>query len=279
MSRVGPDPWQALIIDDPVDAVDATTVDPFAILDQETAELPGDVMGSDQLAEGDVVLVVGVAGGLGTTTLAAGLALAAARDGVAVSLLDLDFECGATHACWNVPRQRTTGDLVPVLAELRPEHLDVIAHRHESGVDLLMSPATPGAATPWQAAQVVDLVRCAALRGMLVVDAGRAYGVHVDAVAELAGRVIVVTPATVSGMTGVTAARERMWGRPMSIALSPLRPAEMSARSFARGCGASIVTSIPRSTREAGELAAGRWPARGRRRLMNTVAALAGTSG
>lgn len=279
MNRTVADPWQALIVDEPDGADHESRTDPFALLDDDTLEFAADVR-RDPVGEvgAEVVLVVGAAGGLGATTLAAALALAIARDEGTVSLLDLDFETGATHAGWDVPRQRTTGDLVPVIAELRPEHLDLIAHRHQSGVDLVMAPGTAGASMPWQGPQVGVLVECAAQRGTVIVDSGRASGVHLDAVAAVASRAIVLAPATVAGIAGVIGIRARGWPASVTVALSPLRSAEMSARSFARGCGVSEVVSIPRSVREARDLLAGRWPGRGRSRLATTVATLAGRS-
>jgi pilus assembly protein CpaE len=101
---------------------------------------------------GLVVGVRGARGGAGATFVATHLAAVIAASGSRTTLVDLDatfadvtaaLGIGASHA-----DARTIRDLLPVMDELRPEHLEDVLLRHERGFDVLLGPPESGEPTP-----------------------------------------------------------------------------------------------------------------------------------
>lgn len=271
------DPWQALIVDD-------------ADLPEEVEEWSDDVVttvlplaptGRDDAwpdREGRVVVVLGATGGAGATTVACGLALALARSGPGTTLIDLDFEFGDTHERWDVPRHRTLADLVPVLGELRPAHLDLVGYAHPSGVDLCLSPAQHGASGDWGGDDVTTLLSCAARRGPVVVDVGRAAVHHMVAACGVADTVIVLSPATLRGARRTRELADRCPTGRVRVMLSGStgsRP-ELSSRAFAAACGRPVDVALPTDRREATQLRSGIWRT-SRRGVQHQIAAFVET--
>jgi len=224
---------------------------------------------------GRIVVVIGATGGAGATTVACGMALALARTCSGTALLDLDFELGDTHEAWGVPRHRTLGDLVPVLGELGPTHLDLIGYAHDSGVDLLLSPASHGASNDWGRGDLAALLACACLKGPVVVDAGRAPVHHVSVVCELAHTLVVVAPATLRGARRAREVIDRCAADKVRVVLNQpvgLR-AELSSRAFAAACGRPVDSQLQSSPREAERLRSG-VGGRSRRGLLPRLAEL-----
>lgn len=249
------DPWAALIVPDPVDTA------PVRVR--------------------ALTVVLGASGGSGASTLAAGLALADAARGEQVVLAEFELERSDLAAAWGVPVRRTLDDLVPVQAELGTRHVDLVAHRHDSGVALLPGPGRPGADRDWSAPIVTALLACAGELGAVVVDAGSSLGAHIEAAAVDAARVFVVTPPTLAGARRVRAAagvlgrwvhRERV----LLVANRGVGRDHLSTRGFVRACGMPVAKDLPRADHEAGEIASGRWPHGRRSRLARAIDELAG---
>lgn len=225
-----------------------------------------------------VIVVLGATGGAGTTTVACGLALAIARRYSTAALLDLDFEFGDTHERWDVPRDRTLADLVPVLSELQSSHLDMVGYTHESGVDLCLSPARHGASDDWGGAGITALLSCAAQRGPVVVDTGHAPLHHVAAACATAQTLVVVAPATLRGArrTGEIADRHPT-NRLRIVVNQPVGTrTELSSRAFGAACGRPVDIVLPSAQRDADRLRSGSGRL-ARRSLLRRLDSLAGT--
>jgi hypothetical protein len=223
-----------------------------------------------------VTVVSGVGGGAGASLLASALALAA--DGA--WLVDLDHERGDLAPAWDLVGDRTTADLLPVADELAGVHLRHAGRRHPSGTTVLAAPARPGAGAAWSAPATAALVAAArdaaGPGGTVVVDAGA--GVPADGSAG--DGLLLVCPPTLCGARRAAAAldalRERRDDRGCALVVGG-RPgrAEVSPRSLTRLAGAPVAGALPWSPREAGAIAAGRWPEGRRARLARAARELA----
>ena len=224
-----------------------------------------------------VTVVAGVGGGAGASTLASALALAA--DGA--WLIDLDHDRGDLAPSWDLVGDRTTEDLLAVADEVTGVHLRHAGRAHPSGTTVLAASARAGAGAAWgpraTAALVAAARDAAGPAGAVVVDAGA--GVPPDGSGGDA--LLLVCPPTLCGARRAAAAltvlRERRDDRGCGLVVGG-RPgrSELGARALARLVGAPVAGSLPWSPREAGALAAGRWPEGRRARLARAARELAG---
>jgi pilus assembly protein CpaE len=94
-----------------------------------------------------VIAVHGARGGAGATFVATHLAAALADLNLRTALVDLDIAFSDVTAALGIPADagvRTAQDLVPVMDELSPEHLDDAMFRHPRGFAVLLAPPEPG---------------------------------------------------------------------------------------------------------------------------------------
>ena len=91
---------------------------------------------------GQLVAVAGSKGGVGTTTVALHLALAAARmaPGRPICLVDFDLQKGDFRALLDTPHRRSVVDLVEVAHEISVRHLQETLYTHKEGFRLLLAP-------------------------------------------------------------------------------------------------------------------------------------------
>jgi pilus assembly protein CpaE len=100
----------------------------------------------DRSRRGRVVAVIGARGGAGTTFLSSNLASTFAGRGIRCALVDLDASFADLTVALGVraeDRTRTIADLLPVMNELSPEHLEDALHRHPAGFHALLAPSDP----------------------------------------------------------------------------------------------------------------------------------------
>ena len=113
---------------------------------------------------GQVVAVFSPKGGVGRTTVAVNMAVAAASElGKRVVLMDGSFQFGDVGVLLNLnPRSNSIADLVPILQEGEVDSVETFIVDHTSGVRVLLAPPTPEIAetiTPAIVKQVLDLLR------------------------------------------------------------------------------------------------------------------------
>jgi pilus assembly protein CpaE len=91
-----------------------------------------------------VVAVFSPKGGVGRTTVAVNLAVAAASLGVKVALVDASFQFGDVGVLLNLnPRNKSIADLAAELQTGEAESLDTFMITHSSGVRVLLAPPSP----------------------------------------------------------------------------------------------------------------------------------------
>lgn len=94
-------------------------------------------------ARGRVIAVFGARGGVGATFLSTHLAAALADRGLPTALVDLDASFSDVTAALGIEpgaSVRTIADLVPVIDELSPDHVEQVLYRHERGFAVLLGP-------------------------------------------------------------------------------------------------------------------------------------------
>jgi pilus assembly protein CpaE len=122
----------------------------------------GGVAGED--GEGRVIAIFSPKGGVGRTTIAVNLAVAAATElGRSVVLMDGSFQFGDVGVLLNLnPKNKSIVDLVPELEQGEPESIDTFVINHSSGVRVLLAPPSPEMAeliTPAGVKRVIEALR------------------------------------------------------------------------------------------------------------------------
>ncbi len=123
---------------------------------------------------GQLVAVFSPKGGVGRTTIAVNLAVAAAADlGIKTVLVDGSFQFGDVGVLLNLnPKNKSIADLVPELeAAEEPESIDTFVINHSSGVRVLLAPPSPEMAemiTPAGVRKILEALR--ATNDLVVVD-------------------------------------------------------------------------------------------------------------
>jgi pilus assembly protein CpaE len=108
---------------------------------------------------GQVVAVFSPKGGVGRTTIAVNLAIAAQELGRRVALVDGSLQFGDVGVLLNLnPRNKSIADLVPDAAGGESDSLDAALVTHASGVHVLLAPPTP---------ETAELVNAALVRSVL----------------------------------------------------------------------------------------------------------------
>ena len=129
-----------------------------------TADSGSPASGSVDDGEGRVIAVFSPKGGVGRTTIAVNLAVAAATElGRSVVLMDGSFQFGDVGVLLNLnPKNKSIADLVPELEQGEPESLDTFVINHSSGVRVLLAPPSPEMAeliTPSGVKRVLEAIR------------------------------------------------------------------------------------------------------------------------
>jgi pilus assembly protein CpaE len=164
---------------------------------------------------GPLIAVAGAKGGVGTTTIALQLALAAVRaaPGRPVCLVDLDLQKGDFRAFLDMPYRRSVVDLVEVADELSVRHLQETLYTHKEGFRVLLAPDHGERAEEVVSAAARSVLTAVKARHALtVVDLGANVSEASAIGAEIANRVLIVTTPDVVALRGVSRLRD-LWRR------------------------------------------------------------------
>ena len=172
-----------------------------AVRRRAARDADGELMGV-----GRVVAVVGAKGGVGTTTVATHLALAARELGEAsVCLVEYDLQAGDLRAFLDLPYRRSVVDLVPVADELTARHLQESLYTHPSGMRVLLGPQDGEQAEEVKASAARNILTTIRTReDLTVVDAGATLTEASAIAVEMADTVLIVTTPDVISLRGVT---------------------------------------------------------------------------
>jgi len=114
--------------------------------------------------DGQVIAIFSPKGGVGRTTVAVNLAVAAATElGKSVVLMDGSFQFGDVGVLLNLnPKNKSIADLVPELDAGEADSLDTFVINHSAGIRVLLAPPSPEMAeliTPAGVRRVLDGLR------------------------------------------------------------------------------------------------------------------------
>jgi pilus assembly protein CpaE len=114
--------------------------------------------------DGQIIALFSPKGGVGRTTVAVNLAVAAATElGKSVVLMDGSFQFGDVGVLLNLnPKNKSIADLVPELEAGELESIDTFVINHSAGIRVLLAPPSPEMAeliTPSGVKRVLDALR------------------------------------------------------------------------------------------------------------------------
>ena len=164
---------------------------------------------------GQMLAVAGSKGGVGTTTVALHLALAAVRlaPGRPVCMVDFDLQKGDFRALLDTPHRRSVVDLVDVAHEISVRHLQETLYTHKDGFRLLLAPEEGEKAEDVDSMVARNVLAAVKARHALtVVDIGAVATEATAIAAELATQVVIVTTPDVLALRGVRRMRD-LWKR------------------------------------------------------------------
>jgi pilus assembly protein CpaE len=157
------------------------------------------------------VAVYSPKGGVGTTTVAVNVAIAAvAPRPDRVVLVDLALQFGGVATLLNLDPKQTIADVVRDEPSMRePELLRTYAMRHDSGLHVLAAPATPEAAETIAPGHVTSIL-ATLLDGydLVVVDAGSTLDERVLSVFAAAESVLLIVTPEIAALKGMHALLE-----------------------------------------------------------------------
>lgn len=164
---------------------------------------------------GKILVTAGAKGGTGTTTLALHLALRAAahRPNDRIVFVDLDLQKPDASVLLDVPQNRNLTDLLGVIEELTPRHLDDVLFRHPGGLRVLFGPEhgeDGERVTEFAARQMLSML--AARADLVVVDVGSVIGEAGATALEMAHTILSVSTLDVLSLRGVHRQTE-LWDR------------------------------------------------------------------
>jgi Flp pilus assembly CpaE family ATPase len=216
--------------------------------------------------------VLGTVGGCGATTVACALALLWGRDR-ATRLIDLDLAAGDIAARWGVRCGRTVADLLLIAGELAP---DLVARAEYPLVERLALVGAPERlpAPPPSDAAVRELVLAMGDGVHAVVDLGSRADHTALAALAATQRGLIVAPPTVRAVRRARTIADAVAPVPCDLVLCEgATTAELGPRTATRLSGLAVLIALPRSSRAAAAVEAGRRPG-GRRRFARAIGEL-----
>jgi pilus assembly protein CpaE len=155
---------------------------------------------------GRVVAVFGPKGGVGRTTLAVNLAVAAATElGQKTCLVDGSFQFGDVGVLLNLnPKNKSIAELIPELEQGEPESIDTFVINHSAGIRVLLAPPSPEMAeliTPVIAKRMIDALRKD--HDLIVVDCMSSFNDTTLAILDLADTVLTMLSLEITSIKNI----------------------------------------------------------------------------
>jgi pilus assembly protein CpaE len=156
---------------------------------------PGGADGARDDRDGQIVAIFSPKGGVGRTTIAVNMAIAAATElGQSVVLVDASFQFGDVGVLLNLnPKNKSIADLVPELEAGEPESLDTFVINHSAGVRVLLAPPSPEMAeliTPTVVKRVLEALR--RQHDIVIVDCTSWFNETTLAILDVADTVLTI---------------------------------------------------------------------------------------
>ncbi|MEO5965655.1 MAG: response regulator [Candidatus Limnocylindrales bacterium] len=155
---------------------------------------------------GRVVAVFGPKGGVGRTTLAVNLAVAAATElGQRTCLVDASFQFGDVGVLLNLnPKNKSIADLIPELDAGEELSLETFVINHSAGIRVLLAPPSPEMAeliTPAGAKRMIEALR--QTHDLVVVDCMSSFNDTTLAILDLADTVLTMLSLEITSIKNI----------------------------------------------------------------------------
>jgi pilus assembly protein CpaE len=166
--------------------------------------VPGATRESDE--PGRVIAVFGPKGGVGRTTLAVNLAVAAATElGQRTCLVDASFQFGDVGVLLNLnPKNKSVADLLPELQSGDFESLDTFLINHSAGIRVLLAPPSPEMAeliTPHGVKRMLETLRMS--HDLVIVDCMSSFNDTTLAILDLADTVLTMLSLEITSIKNI----------------------------------------------------------------------------
>jgi pilus assembly protein CpaE len=152
------------------------------------------VVAATERPRGRVVVVAGMKGGVGKTTIATNLTAALAKQGLNVVLVDLDLHSGDTGIMMQLEPSRSIRDAAAQADRLDPSLLEGLLAVHSCGARVLLAPSVPddtGIITATRVARMLDLL--SQMSDVVVIDTPAVWDETTLAATEACDQVLAVT--------------------------------------------------------------------------------------
>ena len=155
---------------------------------------------------GRVIAVFGPKGGVGRTTLAVNLAVAAATElGQRTCLVDASFQFGDVGVLLNLnPKNKSIADLITELEAGETESVDSFLINHSAGIRVLLAPPSPEMAeliTPAGAKRMLEALR--ATHDIVVVDCMSSFNDTTLSILDLADTVLTMLSLEITSIKNI----------------------------------------------------------------------------
>ena len=155
---------------------------------------------------GRIVAVFGPKGGVGRTTVAVNLAVAAATElGLRTCLVDASFQFGDVGVLLNLnPKNKSIADLIPELESGEAESLDSFIINHSSGIRVLLAPPSPEMAeliTPAAVKRMLEALRES--HDLVVVDCMSSFNDITLAILDIADTVLTMLSLEITSIKNI----------------------------------------------------------------------------
>ena len=152
------------------------------------------------------IAVFGPKGGVGRTTLAVNLAVAAATElGQRTCLVDGSFQFGDIGVLLNLnPKNKSIADLIPELEVGEPESLDTFLIKHSAGINVLLAPPSPEMAeliTPPITKRMLEALR--ASHDLVIVDCMSTFNDTTLAILDIADTVLTMLSLEITSIKNI----------------------------------------------------------------------------
>ena len=161
----------------------------------------------EAVVDGQVVAVFSPKGGVGRTTIAVNLAVAAANEfGKKVTLVDGSFQFGDVAVLLNMnPKGKSMAELVPELESgSDPDSVEMYLQTHSSGIKVLLAPPSPEMAeliTPAGVKRAIEVLRQRS--ELVVVDCAAWFNDSILGILDMADVVLAVLTLEITSIKNI----------------------------------------------------------------------------
>jgi pilus assembly protein CpaE len=155
---------------------------------------------------GQIVAIFSPKGGVGRTTIAVNLAVAAGANlGKKTVIVDASFQFGDVGVLLNLnPKNKSIADLLPELEHGEPESLDTFVINHSAGIRVLLAPPTPETAelvTVSSVKRVLEALR--ATHELVIVDCTSYFSDTTLAILDMADVILTVLSLEITSIKNI----------------------------------------------------------------------------